>query len=157
MLAEIFSQSSKWNDRKIAVLNAGVSADLGHNQRDPSCRWLGTTFILPTTSSKVAATGRARLAKKLVKWPVVPVSKVTKANHRQQTQARPAMLEYAHALQNKMDLTQLRNKDGLFVAPSEESFGLQHAHADWGQGSGFPAEILTSETEARPAGRLPAR
>ena len=43
-----------------------------------------------------------------------------------------------------MNFTQLRNKDGQFVAPSEESFKAAAAHADWDKAPGF-CEILTNE------------
>ncbi|MBV5346412.1 MAG: substrate-binding domain-containing protein, partial [Rhodoferax sp.] len=40
-------------------------------------------------------------------------------------------VEYSYVKQNKMTYTLLKNKDGVFVPPSEEAFKAAAAGADW--------------------------
>ena len=46
-------------------------------------------------------------------------------------------VEYAYALQNKMNYTQLNNRDGKFVAPRCKTFQAAAANADWNSAPGF--------------------
>src|SRR5689334_20890933 len=46
-------------------------------------------------------------------------------------------VEYAFALQNKMNYTQLKNRDGGFVSPDSKSFQAAAANADWAKATGF--------------------
>ena len=148
VLAEIFlGKVSKWNDPKIAALNAGVALpDLAINvihRADGS----GTTFIFTNYLSKVSSDWKGQVGEEAsVKWPVGIGGKGNEgvANFVKQTPGSIGYVEYAYALQNKMNFTQLRNKDGQFVAPSEESFKAAAAHADWDKAPGF-YEILTNE------------
>ncbi|MFO1379332.1 MAG: phosphate ABC transporter substrate-binding protein PstS [Chitinivorax sp.] len=148
VLAEIFlGKVSKWNDPKITALNAGVPLpDLAINvihRADGS----GTTFIFTNYLSKVSSDWKGQVGEEAsVKWPVGIGGKGNEgvANFVKQTPGSIGYVEYAYALQNKMNLTQLRNKDGQFVAPSEESFKAAAAHADWDKAPGF-YEILTNE------------
>ncbi len=148
VLAEIFlGKVSKWNDPKITALNAGVPLpDLAINvihRADGS----GTTFIFTNYLSKVSSDWKGQVGEEAsVKWPVGIGGKGNEgvANFVKQTPGSIGYVEYAYALQNKMNFTQLRNKDGQFVAPSEESFKAAAAHADWDKAPGF-YEILTNE------------
>jgi phosphate transport system substrate-binding protein len=40
-------------------------------------------------------------------------------------------VEYSYVIQNKMTYTQMKNKDGAFVSPSEDAFKAAAAGADW--------------------------
>jgi phosphate transport system substrate-binding protein len=40
-------------------------------------------------------------------------------------------VEYSYVKQNKMTFVQMKNKDGVFVSPSEEAFKAAAAGADW--------------------------
>jgi phosphate transport system substrate-binding protein len=42
-------------------------------------------------------------------------------------------VEYSYAKQNKMSYTLLKNKDGVYVAPNEETFKAAAAGANWNQ------------------------
>lgn len=147
-LAEIFlGKVTKWNDPKIAASNAGLAlpdqAITVVRRSDGS----GTTFIFTNYLSKVSADWKQKVGEEAsVQWPVGIGGKGNEgvANFVKLTPGSIGYVEYAYALQNKMNFTQLRNKDGQFVAPSEESFKAAAAHADWEKAPGF-YEILTDE------------
>ena len=40
-------------------------------------------------------------------------------------------VEYAYVKQNKMTYTQLKNRDGVYVSPSDDTFKAAAAGADW--------------------------
>ena len=54
-----------------------------------------------------------------------------------QTKSSIGYVEYAYALQNKMDYTKMVNKDGKTVAPTSEAFQAAAANADWHSEPGF--------------------
>ena len=54
-------------------------------------------------------------------------------------------IEYAYALQNRMNTVQMKNRDGQFVKPEETSFKAAAAGAQWDKAPGF-YKILTDET-----------
>jgi phosphate transport system substrate-binding protein len=53
-------------------------------------------------------------------------------------------VEYAYALQNKMNTAQMKNRDGHFVKPEDNSFKAAAAGAQWDKAPGF-YKILTDE------------
>ena len=56
-------------------------------------------------------------------------------------------VEYAYALQNKMTYTQMKNRDGKFVAPEIKAFQAAAAGADWSSEPGFGV-VLTNQPGA---------
>ena len=54
-----------------------------------------------------------------------------------QTKGSIGYVEYAYALQNKMDYTKMVNKDGKTVAPTSGAFQAAAANADWNSEPGF--------------------
>src|SRR5690606_37707201 len=56
-------------------------------------------------------------------------------------------VEYAYAKQNNLSWTQLQNKDGQYVQPSQESFAAAAANADWKSAPGMGV-VLTDEPGA---------
>ncbi|MBB5017770.1 phosphate transport system substrate-binding protein [Chitinivorax tropicus] len=148
VLADIFlGKITKWNDSRIASLNQGLSLpDQGITvvrRSDGS----GTTFIFTNYLSKVSAEWKEKVGEEAsVKWPTGIGGKGNEgvANYVKLTAGSIGYVEYAYALQNKMAFTQLQNKDGQFVAPSEDSFKAAASHADWEKAPGF-YEILTNE------------
>jgi phosphate transport system substrate-binding protein len=147
-LADIFlGKVTKWNDAKIASSNAGVAlpdqAITVVRRSDGS----GTTFIFTNYLSKVSAEWKQKVGEEAsVQWPVGIGGKGNEgvANFVKLTAGSIGYVEFAYAKQNKMNFAQLRNKDGQFVAPSEDSFKAAAAHADWEKAPGF-YEILTNE------------
>ena len=55
------------------------------------------------------------------------------------------MVEYAYAKKNKISHAQLKNRDGEFVQPGDETFKSAAANADW-QGTPGMGVILTYQT-----------
>ena len=53
-------------------------------------------------------------------------------------------VEYAYALQNKMNTVQMKNRDGQFIKPEDNSFKAAAAGAQWDKAPGF-YKILTDE------------
>ena len=148
VLADIFlGKITKWNDPRIAADNAGVSlpndAITVVHRADGS----GTTFIFTTYLSQVSADWKRSVGgDKAVAWPVGTGGKGNEgvASYVQHIKNSIGYVEYAYALQNKMNFTQVNNRDGQFVKPDDDSFKAAAANAKWDASKGF-YEILTNE------------
>ena len=148
VLADIFlGQIKKWNDPAIASLNKGVAlpdqAITVVHRSDGS----GTTFIFTNYLSKASADWKQKVGEEAsVSWPAGVGGKGNEgvASYVKQIKGSIGYVEYAYALQNKMAYTMLQNKEGVFVAPNEESFKAAAAGAHWDKAPGF-YEILTDE------------
>ncbi|MFZ2163596.1 MAG: phosphate ABC transporter substrate-binding protein PstS [Sideroxyarcus sp.] len=148
VLADIFlGKITKWNDKRIAADNAGVAlpdeAITVVHRADGS----GTTFIFTTYLSQVSLDWKRSVGgDKAVSWPVGTGGKGNEgvASYVQRIKNSIGYVEYAYALQNKMTHTQLKNRDGQFVAPTDTSFKAAAANAKWDADKGF-YEILTNE------------
>ena len=148
VLADIFlGKIKKWNEPAIADLNKGVAlpaqAITVVHRSDGS----GTTFIFTNYLSKVSASWKQQVGEEAsVSWPAGVGGKGNEgvASYVKQIKGSIGYVEYAYALQNKMAFTMLQNKDGNYVAPSDESFKAAAAGADWNNAPGF-YEILTDE------------
>ncbi|HWE94947.1 MAG TPA: phosphate ABC transporter substrate-binding protein PstS [Tepidisphaeraceae bacterium] len=125
VLADIFQgKIKKWNDPRIAALNAGTAlpdlAIMPVHRTDGS----GTTFIftsyLATQSENFKETVGAA---KQVEWPGGAGGKgnegVTEVV--QGTKGAIGYIELAYALQNKVPFAEMKNKDGHFVKASPAS------------------------------------
>ena len=68
-----------------------------------------------------------------VEWPVGIGAKGNEgvSNNVTQTKGSIGYVEYAYAMQNKMNYTKMINKDGKTVAPTSEAFQAAAANADW--------------------------
>jgi phosphate transport system substrate-binding protein len=148
VLADIFlGKIKKWNEPAIADLNKGVAlpdqAITVVHRSDGS----GTTFIFTNYLSKVSAEWKQKVGEETsISWPTGVGGKGNEgvASYVKQIKGAIGYVEYAYALQNKMAHTLLQNKEGNFVAPSEESFKSAAAGANWEKAPGF-YEILTDE------------
>ncbi|MBA4381214.1 MAG: phosphate ABC transporter substrate-binding protein PstS [Sideroxydans sp.] len=148
VLADIYQgKITKWNDSRIVADNAGLAlpdkAITVVHRADGS----GTTFIFTTYLAQVSASWKADVgADKAVKWPVGTGGKGNEgvASFVQTIKNSIGYVEYAYALQNKMNYVQLKNRDGQFVKPNDDSFKAAAANAKWDKNNGF-YEILTNE------------
>lgn len=148
VLADIFlGKIKKWNEPAIANLNQGVAlpnqAITVVHRSDGS----GTTFIFTNYLSKLSADWKQKVGEEAsVSWPAGVGGKGNEgvASYVKQIKGAIGYVEYAYALQNKMSHTLLQNKEGIFVAPNEESFKSAAAGAHWDTAPGF-YEILTNE------------
>ncbi|GAB2951191.1 phosphate ABC transporter substrate-binding protein PstS [Aquaspirillum soli] len=148
LLADIYlGKVSKWNDPAIRQLNPGVNlpdqAITIVRRSDGS----GTTFIWTNYLSKVSADWKQKVGEgTAVSWPVGVGGKGNEgvANYVTRIKGGLGYVEYAYAKQNKITYGAVKNKDGQFALPSEESFKAAAANADWKNAPGF-YEILTDQ------------
>ena len=146
ILAEIYEgKITKWNDPKIAALNAGVS--LPNLAIAPVYRadGSGTTFVFASYLSAASAEWKSRVgAATSVKWPAGTGAKgndgvsATVAN----TAGAIGYVENAYATQNKLNTTQLRNKAGQFVSPTIAAFAAAAANGDWTTAQNFAVNLI---------------
>jgi phosphate transport system substrate-binding protein len=145
VLADIYlGKIAKWNDKAIVALNPGLNlpdTDIGVVRRADGS---GTTFIFTNYLSKVSPEWKSNVGEgTAVKWPVGLGGKGNEGVSAfvQRLPNSIGYVEYAYAKQNKLTYTQLDNKEGNFVAPTEEAFKAASAGADWTKNQFY--EILT--------------
>jgi phosphate transport system substrate-binding protein len=125
VLGDMFSgRITKWNDPRIAALNAGAqlpaSDVLVVHRSDGS----GTTYIFTdylTAASPTWASGPGR--GKEVEWPVGLGAKGNEgvAGQVKQTPGAVGYVELAYANQNRLPVAAIQNASGNFVTPTGES------------------------------------
>jgi phosphate transport system substrate-binding protein len=114
----------KWNDPKIAALNAGTTLPdqeiVVVHRSDGS----GTTFIFTDYLSKVSPDWKTKVGNNTsVNWPAGIGGKGNEGVSGQvkQTPGAIGYVELIYAIQNKMSYTDLKNADGQFVKATLES------------------------------------
>lgn len=114
----------KWNDSKIAALNAGASLPdqeiVVVHRSDGS----GTTFIFTDYLTKVSADWKTKVGNNTsVNWPAGIGAKGNEGVSGQvkQTPGAIGYVELIYALQNKMPFADVKNAGGKFVKPSLDS------------------------------------
>ena len=139
---------TKWNAPEITALNPGLTlpnlAITVVHRADGS----GTTFIWCDYLSKANADFKATIgAGTAVKWPTGVGGKGNEgvAANVQRIKGAFGYVEYAYAKKNKISHAQLKNRDGEFVQPGDETFKSAAANADW-QGTPGMGVILTYQT-----------
>jgi phosphate transport system substrate-binding protein len=135
VLGDIYlGKITKWNDAAIKALNPTVAlpdADIAPVRRADGS---GTTFNFTNYLSTVHAEWKAKVGQgTAVNWPVGAGGKGNEgvASFVNRLPNSIGYVEYSYVKQNKMTYTQLKNKDGVFVSPSEEAFKAAAAGADW--------------------------
>ena len=131
---------TKWNDAAIASLNPGMKlpdkAVATVHRSDGS----GTNFIFTHYLSSIDPEFKSKVGENTsVEFPGGLGGKGNEgvAALAGRTDGAIGYVEYAYALQNKMNYTQLKNHDGEFVAPSSKTFQAAAANADWSKAPGF--------------------
>ena len=130
----------KWNDPAIMQLNPGLGlpdkAIATVHRSDGS----GTNFIFTHYLSSVDPEFADKIGENTsVEFPGGLGGKGNEgvAALTGRTDGAIGYVEYAYALQNKMNYTQLRNHDGVFVSPDSKTFQGAAANADWSKAQGF--------------------
>jgi phosphate transport system substrate-binding protein len=125
---------TKWNDPALVALNAGVplpdAAIAVVRRADGS----GTSFLFTNYLSKVNPEWKSKVGEgTAVNWPTGAGGKGNEGVSAfvQRLPNSIGYVEYAYAKQNKMSHVLIRNKDGNFVAPSDDAFKAAAAGADW--------------------------
>ena len=139
---------TKWNDRAIAEINPGVTLPAINITVIHRADGSGTTFIWTNYLSKVNADFKNTVGEgSAVKWPVGVGGKGNEgvAANVQRVKGAFGYVEYAYAKKNKIAYAQLKNRDGNFVQPSDDTFKAAAAGADWNNAPGMYL-LLTNQT-----------
>ncbi|MCO5091433.1 phosphate ABC transporter substrate-binding protein PstS [Bosea sp. (in: a-proteobacteria)] len=141
ILAQIYlGEIKKWNDPKIAALNAGLTLPEANINPVYRSDGSGTTFVFTDYLSKVSADWKSKIgANQSVQWPVGIGGKGNEGVSASVKQVANAIgyVEYAYAKQNKLSHALVKNADGAFPAPEEKAFQAAAANADWQAQPGF--------------------
>lgn len=146
LLAAIFmGKVKKWNDPAIAKVNPGLALPnqaitVVHRADGSGTTWIFTSYLAAVSPDWKKSVG----AGKAVAWPTGVGGKGNEgvASYVQRVNGSIGYVEYAYALQNKMDHALLKNKAGSFVAPSIKSFQAAAEGADWKNAKGFYMELV---------------
>jgi len=146
ILADIYlGKITKWNDPKLVEMNRDMK--LPSTAIAPVYRadGSGTTFVFTSYLSAVAPDWRQAVgANTSVKWVVGNGSKgndgVAATVH--QVRGGVGYVEYAYAAKNGLTTTQLRDHDGMFVAPTPETFAAAAGNADWASAKDYAVSIV---------------
>ncbi|PNU20260.1 phosphate ABC transporter substrate-binding protein PstS [Geothermobacter hydrogeniphilus] len=148
LLADIFQgKISKWNDARIRADNQGLALPdqaitVVHRSDGSGTTWIFTNYLTKVSSSWAKEIGN----NKAVNWPVGVGGKGNEgvASYVQRVKGSIGYVEYAYALQNKMNHVLLKNSDGNYVAPTSETFQAAAAGADWANAKGYYM-VLTNQ------------
>ena len=141
LIAEIYlGDIKKWNDPKIAALNADLKlpdANINPVYRSDGS---GTTFVWTDYLSKVSPDWKTKIgANQSVQWPVGIGGKGNEGVSASVKQVANSIgyVEYAYAKQNKLSFALVQNADGQYPAPDDKAFQAAAANADWSAAPGF--------------------
>jgi phosphate transport system substrate-binding protein len=135
VLGDIYlGKITKWNDAAIKALNPTLAlpdvAIAPVRRADGS----GTTFNFTNYLSRVHPEWKAKVGEgTAVNWPVGAGGKGNEgvAAFVNRLPNSIGYVEYSYVKQNKMTYALMKNRDGVFVAPDDESFKAAAAGADW--------------------------
>ena len=140
-LGNIFlGKITKWNDPAIVALNGGVQLPDRKITVVHRSDGSGTTFNFVNYLSKVNPEWKSKVGEGTsVKWPVGIGGKGNEgvAAYVKQIQGGIGYVELSYALQNKMAYSRMKNAEGNFVLPSDETFQAAAANAQWGSAKDF--------------------
>jgi phosphate transport system substrate-binding protein len=135
VLGDIFlGKITKWSDPAIKALNAGLAlpdAEIAVVRRADGS---GTTFNFTNYLSNVHPEWKTKVGEgTAVNWPVGAGGKGNEgvAAFVSRLPNSIGYVEYSYVKQNKMTYALMKNKDGQFVAPDDDTFKAAAAGADW--------------------------
>ncbi|MBK9160794.1 MAG: phosphate ABC transporter substrate-binding protein PstS [Nitrosomonadales bacterium] len=147
-LANIYlGKITKWNDPALVALNKDIKLPDDNITVVHRSDGSGTSFIFTNYLSKVSADWKSAVGEgTAVSWKAGTGGKGNEgvASYVQRIKGSIGYVEYAYALQNKMNFVLLKNRDGQFVKPEDVSFKAAAASAAWDKAPGF-YKILTDE------------
>jgi phosphate transport system substrate-binding protein len=131
---------TKWNAPEITALNPNanlpaLAITVVHRADSSGTTFLWTDFLSKTNAEFKAAVGSGTA----VRWPTGVGGKGNEgvAANVQRIKGSFGYVEYAYAKKNKIVYAQLKNADGQFVQPDDETFKAAAANADWASAPGF--------------------
>jgi len=147
-IADIFlGRITKWNDKRLAALNPGVSlpdADIIVVHRSDGS---GTSYIFTDYLSKVSAEWKGKVGfATSVNWPVGLGGKGNDGVTQQvkQTEGSIGYVELIYAVANKLPFADVRNAAGSFVTPSLASVTAAAASAKFPPKTDFRVSITNA-------------
>lgn len=148
VLANIYlGKITKWNAPEIVAINPGVKLTgdditVVHRSDGSGTTFLWTDFLSKTNGDFKNTVG----ASTAVKWPVGVGGKGNEgvAANVQRIKNSIGYVEYAYAKKNRMSHTQVKNRDGQFVQPDDDTFKAAAAGAEWAKTPGM-AVVLTNQ------------
>ncbi len=138
---------TKWNAPEIAALNTGVTLPSLNITVVHRADGSGTTFLWTDYLSKANADFKNTVGSgTAVKWPTGVGGKGNEgvAANVQRVKGAFGYVEYAYAKKNKIAFAQLKNRDGEFVLPDDETFKSAASSADWAGTPGMGV-VLTNQ------------
>jgi len=148
VLADIYlGKIKKWNDARITGLNPGLALPddkitVVHRSDGSGTTWIFTNYLGKVSPEwqKKAGFGTA------VNWPAGVGGKGNEgvSTYVKRIKNTIGYVEFAYAVQNKLNHAKLKNGSGEFVDPSMESFMAAAEGADWKGTAGFGV-ILTNQ------------
>ena len=147
VLADIYlGRITKWDDSRITALNPGLNLSgkitVVHRSDGSGTTWIFTNYLDKASPawSKEKGFGTA------VNWSTGVGGKGNEgvATYVKRIKNSIGYVEFAYALQNKLDHARLKNRDGNFVEPSIESFMAAAEGADWKGTPGYSV-VLTDQ------------
>jgi phosphate transport system substrate-binding protein len=141
VIADIYmGKITKWDHPSITAINPGLklpNANISVVHRSDGS---GTTFIWTNWLSKTNKEWADKVKDgTAVKWPVGVGGKGNEGVSAvvQQLKNSIGYVEYAYAKRNKIPHAQVKNRDGNFVQPSDDTFKAAAADADWANAPGM--------------------
>jgi phosphate transport system substrate-binding protein len=152
-IADIYlGKIKKWNDAAIKKNNPTLKLPDKDITTVHRADGSGTTWIFTNYLYKVSEEWKSKVGfGKAVSWPEAN-SVAGKGNEGvaafvKKIDGAIGYVEFAYALQNKMDYVKLKNRDGNYVTPSIESFQAAAGNADWANAEGYYL-VLTNQPGA---------
>jgi phosphate transport system substrate-binding protein len=151
LLADIYEgKITKWNDPKLVEANHGVTLPSVAIAPVYRADGSGTSYVYTSYLSAVSPSWKEKVgANTSVKWPSGAGAKgndgVAATVHN--TRGGIGYVEYAYASQNHLITVQLRNKAGVFVKPTMESFQAAAANGDWANAKNFAVNLIDQPGE----------
>jgi phosphate transport system substrate-binding protein len=141
VIADIYmGKINKWDHASIAAINPGLKLPNANITVVHRSDGSGTTFIWTNWLSKTVPEWADKVKDgTAVKWPVGTGGKGNEGVSAivQQLKNSIGYVEYAYAKRNKIPHAQVKNRDGNFVQPSDDTFKAAAAGADWANAPGF--------------------
>ncbi|CDG82229.1 phosphate ABC transporter, phosphate-binding protein PstS [Janthinobacterium agaricidamnosum NBRC 102515 = DSM 9628] len=138
---------TKWNAPEIVALNGGVKLPDTEITVVHRADGSGTSFLFTDFLSKTDAEFKTKIgAGTAVKWAVGVGGKGNEgvAANVQRIKGAIGYVEWAYSKKNKMTHTQLQNKEGTYLQPSDDAFKAAAASAEWNKTPGFGV-VLTDQ------------
>jgi phosphate transport system substrate-binding protein len=152
VLAGIYEgKITKWVAPEIAALNPGVklpTEDITVVHRSDAS---GTSFLFTDYLSKVNASFKSSVGSgTAVKWPTGLGGKGNEgvAANVQRINGSIGYVEYAYAKKNNLAYTQLKNHDGQYVEPNNDTFKSAASGAAWDKTPGFGVVVTDQPGKA---------